>query len=346
MNEWKIKYRKKWKTKIKCCECVCVLECSVKSGKTFLKWCRRVHTDFPFFFLAPFHSRTGLFTPSAGSLSLGATIQLSSSSHDVVVIIVIVVVVVFVSLFQWFSVRVFTEMCTICGCMQYTTRISHMYTTRPTTIRSRPAPPLAQPTNKVWVFYHIWPLSFQLCAIRCHTMPCHILFRNTNAVVVQKHRKSITWSPLSLPGVYMVLKSTHTLSAFSNNFYHVWRISLIWFDLTPLSLSLIFFLSSYFHPHSLTHPFITHSDRNQWNQAKEWEEKHTPAKVIFILNDLNKHFVNVDACVCVCDLNYPDRLLCFIFELLKFVMCCSSSMGSSISYFIITGWDKSHHPQK
>lgn len=49
--------------------------------------------------------------------------------------------------------------------------------------------------------------------------------------------------------------------------------------------------------------------------------------------------VSVRVRVRVCVLNYPDRLLCFIFELLKFVVCCSGN-------YFITEWDKSRHPQK
>lgn len=103
--------------------------------KTFMKWLRRLHRLSAF-----------LFRPYRLLYSNYFTIIVVIVAIAVVVIIVIVIIVVVSLCFNDFSVRVFTEMCTQYG------HNTHMHT-------KTARPPIH--------FYHIWPLSLQLCAMPC-----------------------------------------------------------------------------------------------------------------------------------------------------------------------------------
>lgn len=74
----------------------------------------------------------------------------------------------------------------------------------------------------VSLLYHIWPLSFQLCAVPCHVpyhAECTFWDGNVGIQLLYSCTQKVSISlSLSAMVAAMVLKSTHTLSAFSNNF--------------------------------------------------------------------------------------------------------------------------------
>lgn len=245
------------------CECVCAWMVQ-KSGKTFLKWCRRVHRLSVFF---------------------------SARPGPVTIIAIVIAWCCCQHCYRRLSVSMIFSTCAYWIVHNMGRHTTHMYTHTHTT----------RPFASKCVSFpcHIWPLSFQLCTIPCHAILWRLFEMEMLAYNYSIHGTQRDFS--------MVLKSTHTLSAFSNNFTMCEEFHSL------ASLPLAFLSIPPSHIHSLRW------DRNQWNPAKEEEEEerktHTHTshnrKVIFIVNDLNKQN-GKRASVCVFQINPIDYFASFL----------------------------------
>lgn len=249
MNKWEKNRKENRKNKNKMCEFVCVLEWFRKAEKRFWNDVEEC-TDVPF-----------SFWPSPARSVAAITIIVIAWCRCHHCYRRLSVSMIFSTCVYWIVHNM--------GRHRHTT---HMYT-----------PPGHSPRN-VWVFHTTFG-HYYFNYVPCHAIPSHaeyfLRWKCWHTTTLFMYTES-----LSTMVAAMVLKSTHTLSAFSNNF----------------AMCEEFFTMPPSHIHSLRW------DRNQWNPAAA-EETHTShnRKVIFIVNDLNKQ--NVSVCVP----NYPDRLFCASF---------------------------------